>query len=57
MKGDSGGPLTITMNGHSVLIGIVSFGWKCAEELPGVYTSSSEYVDWINQQIKDLPSV
>lgn len=55
MKGDSGGPLTITTtSGQSVLIGIVSFGYKCAQEYPGVYVATSNYITWIDNIIKDL---
>ena len=56
MKGDSGGPLTITTStGQSVVIGIVSFGFKCAQEYPGVYVATSNYISWINTIIKDSP--
>lgn len=45
-QGDSGGPLVA----DDVLIGIVSWGERCADALyPGVYTKVSEYNSWIIQ--------
>ena len=52
-KGDSGGPLvrkTENMGGKFELIGIVSWGFGCAEpHLPGVYTDVFYYLNWIKQ--------
>jgi secreted trypsin-like serine protease len=43
-QGDSGGPLTIDRGaGYTELVGIVSFGYKCAVEgYPGVYANVAE---------------
>lgn len=54
-QGDSGGPL-MWINSYDskyYLIGIVSFGYKCAEPgYPGVYTKVAEYMDWIRLHAK-----
>lgn len=50
-QGDSGGPLVLT-EGEPVLVGIVSWGDKCAEPgHPGVYTriDRAHYLDWIER--------
>ncbi|KAI8437298.1 hypothetical protein MSG28_011670 [Choristoneura fumiferana] len=45
-QGDSGGPLM------QPIIGVVSFGRKCAEAgFPGVYTRVTNFVPWIEQTI------
>lgn len=43
--GDSGGPL-IVGDEPSFLVGITSFG-DCRDNLPEVYTRTSELLDWI----------
>ncbi|KAK5640446.1 hypothetical protein RI129_011257 [Pyrocoelia pectoralis] len=43
-KGDSGGPLVVNKQ-----IGIVSFGYPCAQGYPDVYTRVSAYKGWINE--------
>lgn len=43
-SGDSGGPLVA--NGR--IIGIVSWGGRCAAGRPDVFTKVSAYVDWIH---------
>ena len=51
-SGDSGGPLTCVRNGQPVVVGLVSWGWECANEgEPGIYTNVFRFVDWIEETI------
>jgi secreted trypsin-like serine protease len=52
-SGDSGGPLTLPVNGRfQVLMGITSWGFGCAyPDLFGVYTRVSRFRSWILNQI------
>ncbi|CAL1268283.1 unnamed protein product [Larinioides sclopetarius] len=58
-QSDSGGPLMYKENPEDynapwVLVGIVSFGFRCAEPgFPGVYTRVSSYMTWILRNMKD----
>ncbi|XP_077294236.1 venom protease isoform X2 [Arctopsyche grandis] len=57
-QGDSGGPLMWPSfpperdNIYFYLIGVVSYGYKCAEAgYPGVYTRVTEFIPWIESQL------
>jgi len=48
-QGDSGGPLVINTNLGLQQVGIVSWGFGCAEAgYPGVFTRVSEFKEWID---------
>ncbi|CAG2117090.1 unnamed protein product, partial [Medioppia subpectinata] len=52
-RGDSGGPLTIQFRSINYLLGVVSFGYKCAQpNFPGVYTYIPYYLDWIQKTLE-----
>jgi secreted trypsin-like serine protease len=52
-QGDSGGPLVCEgTDGQAVITGIVSWGFDCAKQWPGVYTRVFKFLDWINGVIK-----
>ncbi|WP_297817114.1 trypsin-like serine protease [uncultured Paraglaciecola sp.] len=54
-QGDSGGPLVINTGSGLQQVGIVSWGFGCAEAgYPGVYTRVSEFKDWISALTKGI---
>lgn len=53
-QGDSGGPLAVKSSAGYTLAGITSYGRGCARvNTPGVYTRVSNYVDWINDKMRN----
>uniref|UniRef100_A0A1B6D8K3 CLIP domain-containing serine protease n=1 Tax=Clastoptera arizonana TaxID=38151 RepID=A0A1B6D8K3_9HEMI len=47
-RGDSGCPMMLPNGENFYLIGVVSYGYKCAEPgYPGVYTRVTEYIEWL----------
>ncbi|XP_050721592.1 proclotting enzyme-like [Eriocheir sinensis] len=53
-SGDSGGPLQIKVDGRWVVVGITSYGYKCAVDgVPGIYTRVTKFLPWLNSYIPD----
>uniref|UniRef100_H0ZXF1 Transmembrane serine protease 15 n=1 Tax=Taeniopygia guttata TaxID=59729 RepID=H0ZXF1_TAEGU len=51
-QGDSGGPLTFEDGDKWFLVGVISFGERCAlPQRPGVYVRVTMFVDWIKNII------
>lgn len=54
-RGDSGGPLTVKVDGEDYLLGITSFGGADCGSKPAVYTSVAAYRNWIFEAIGGDP--
>jgi len=49
-QGDSGSPLSIIDdNGDATVVGIVSWGFACGSEVPGIYSNVEYFTPWIEQ--------
>lgn len=56
-QGDSGGPLLFKQGGVDYVAGIVSWGRGCARpNLPGIYTRTTGFLDWIDSIVGGSPS-
>ena len=50
-QGDSGGPLTVSENGKHTVVGVVSWGYRCAfPGFYGVYARVTSVLQWIKAQ-------
>jgi hypothetical protein len=53
-QGDSGGPLIIDNGTRKTLVGVVSWGFGCAQKrAPGVYARVARFPDWILANTRD----
>lgn len=52
-QGDSGGPLQILRSdlNSSTVVGVVSTGFSCGNNLPGIYTRVAHFIDWIESHV------
>lgn len=52
-QGDSGSALLCVHDGRLAIVGIISYGVGCGVSgMPGVYTSVTHYVDFIQEVVK-----
>ena len=54
-QGDSGGPMITKEEGHYIQIGVISWGYGCAEpDAPGVYSRVTSQLDWIHSNMRGI---
>ncbi|KAK8772420.1 hypothetical protein V5799_024335, partial [Amblyomma americanum] len=52
--GDSGGPLMVQAGNYEAIVGVVSFGKKCAlKDVYGVYTRVGRFVPWLYEHTRN----
>ncbi|KAA3671373.1 uncharacterized protein DEA37_0014562 [Paragonimus westermani] len=52
---DSGSPLMCRSSGQWYVMGVISFGYKCAMPgFPGIHTRVADYVPWIKSVVKEI---
>jgi len=56
--GDGGSPLVCqARSGRWTVVGLVTWGVGCAEQLPGVYVRVSQFREWINNNHADIADI
>ncbi len=41
---------TSDVDDQYIIVGIISFGFKCASGYPGIYSRVSSFIDWIHDE-------
>jgi secreted trypsin-like serine protease len=55
-EGDSGGPLVVDGAKGPVVIGVVSYGFDCADAAPSVYTKVVAHLKWVRKTLRTIPA-